>query len=385
MKNQCLHQIINSCCLKFLLYKKVLLRKQLILPITILAIFSLMMTAFIPSQQGPQPVNWPSPRDYVAFAYDEESNKIILYGGMVSLNPLQVNNETWAYDVGENTWTLMKPSTKPPRLAAATMAYDSDSDRVILYGGCTGGTGIFNDTWAYDYDTDTWTKMSPGPKWHGGARMVYDEKSDRMILFGGIKFSTWYFYEDTWAYDYNSDTWEEMDPQEYPQVRNYQAMTYDSKADRVLVSGTYGVNGIPDSTYNMWAYDLEEDTWVDKTLIGGKPFSPIYAAMAYDTESDRSILFGGVVTDMVTATGYDETWAYNYNDNTWINMDPETNPGFLSKHHMVYVPSEDKVYLFGGLLCPDSEPSEPCQLSNELWTYDYNENTWDKIEIEPVN
>ncbi|HEY9122390.1 MAG TPA: kelch repeat-containing protein [Brevefilum sp.] len=381
MKNQKISQIVNSCCLKFILLKKVLLRKQLILPIIILSISSLMMTAFSPSKQGPQqPADWPSPRDYVAFAYDSGSNQIILFGGMVSLNPLQVNNETWAYDVVEETWTLMKPSTKPPRLAAATMAYDSESDRVILYGGCGGGRGIFNDTWAYDYEANTWTKMSPGPKWHGGGRMVYDEGSDRMVLFGGIKFSTWSFYEDTWAYDYNSDSWVEMHPAIHPQVRNYQAMTYDSKEDLVLVSGTYGVDGMPDSTYNMWAYDLEVDSWEDKTSGDEERLSLMYSTMAYDAESERSILFGGVATDMVTEIGYDETWAYDYTDNTWEKMEPETNPGFLSRHFMVYVPSTDKMYLFGGLLCPESEP---CQLSNELWTYDYDEDIWKNIG--PVN
>jgi len=380
MKNQKITHIVNSCCLKFPPLKEVLLHKRLILPMGILVVFSLMMTAFIPSKQGPQPADWPSPRDYVAFAYDEDSNQIILFGGMVSLSPLLVNDETWAYDVGENTWTLMKPSTKPPKMAAATMAYDSQSDRVILYGGCGAGRGIFNDTWAYDYETDTWTKMSPGPKWHGGARMVYDEGSDRMVLFGGIKFSTWTFYQDTWAYDYNTDTWEEMHPEEYPQVRNYQAMTYDSKEDLVLVSGTYGVDGMPDSTYNMWAYDLETDNWEDLTPVDEERISLIYSAMAYDAESDRSILFGGVETDMATETGYDETWAYDYSTNTWENMEPTVNPGYLSRHFMVYVPIEDKMYLFGGILCPESEP---CQLSNELWTYDYNGNTWENLSEDP--
>jgi len=221
--------------------------------------------------------------------------------------------------------------------------------------------------------------MSPGPKWHGGGRMVYDEGSDRMVLFGGIKFSTWFFYQDTWAYDYNTDTWEEMHPEIYPQVRNYQAMTYDSHADRVLVSGTYGVNGMPVSTYNMWAYDYEADTWIDKPLANEERLSLMYSTMAYDAESNRSILFGGVETDIVTETGDDVTWAYDYTENTWEKMEPETNPGFLSRHYMVYVPSTDKVYLFGGLLCPVSEPSEPCQLSNELWTYDYDEDIWEKI------
>lgn len=63
---------------------------------------------------------------------------------------------------------------------------------------------------------------------------------------------------------------------------------------------------------------------------------------------------------------------------SWQEMEPEVNPGKLAKHFMVYVSTEDKVYLFGGDLCTDV-----CQLSNELWTYDYNNNKWEQIIPEP--
>jgi N-acetylneuraminic acid mutarotase len=98
--------------------------------------------------------------------------------------------------------------------------------------------------------------------------------------------------------------------------------------------------------------------------------------MAYDAESERSILFGGM--DFMAGIVYDKTWAYDSDEDSWQEMDPVVNPGNLAKHFMVYVSSKDKVYLFGGDLCTDV-----CQLSNELWTYDYNTNTWEKIIPEP--
>jgi hypothetical protein len=47
-------------------------------------------------------------------------------------------------------------------MAAATMAYDSESDRVILFGGCLGQT-VWNETWAYDYNDNKWEKISGDP------------------------------------------------------------------------------------------------------------------------------------------------------------------------------------------------------------------------------
>jgi hypothetical protein len=50
---------------------------------------------------------------------------------------------------------------------------------------------------------NTWTNMNPST--HPGARshhaMAYDSQSDRVILFGGYSGRKYYYYSDTWAYD----------------------------------------------------------------------------------------------------------------------------------------------------------------------------------------
>ncbi len=116
------------------------------------------------------------------------------------------------------------------------LAYDAESDRVILFGGANEVAWGLNDTWAYDYNTNTWTEKSPGPAKHLGARIAYDAESDRIILFGGYNLAG-ILFNDTWAYDFNLDTWTEMKPSISPPGRNYQAMTYDAKSDRVLTWG----------------------------------------------------------------------------------------------------------------------------------------------------
>src|SRR5256885_11016718 len=73
-------------------------------------------------------------------------------------------NDTWAYDFNTNRWTNLLGST-PTARAAHAMAYGSRSDRVILFGGLSfagNTTTVFNDTWAYDFNTNTWTNLNPG-------------------------------------------------------------------------------------------------------------------------------------------------------------------------------------------------------------------------------
>jgi hypothetical protein len=314
----------------------------------------------------------PSPRTYVSFAYDSESNQIILFGGNDKLfDNYALNNETWAYDVTANKWTLMKPSNAPPVMAAATMAYDPESDRIIMFGGAAPGVRFINDTWAYDYNTNTWTQMSNGPRDHLGGRMVYDAESDKMILFGGLIMGTFMCQDDTWAYDYNTDTWTDMEPSIHPPARNYQAIIYDVNSDRVLMWGGSPEEELPDK-YSMWSYDFNTNTWQELgAWTESYPLDRLYSCMAYDTESEQAILFGG--NSINNDSG---TWAYDNATQTWLKMNPEVEPGpgKVSKHHMVYVPSIDRVILFGGDICV-----KLCELSNQMWSYDFNSNTWENI------
>lgn len=71
-------------------------------------------------------------------AYDKESDRVILFGGQTGDNlrdPRSYNGETWAYDVEANKWTEMKPASGPRGRSAAELTYDAESDRVIMFGG----------------------------------------------------------------------------------------------------------------------------------------------------------------------------------------------------------------------------------------------------------
>ena len=322
-----------------------------------------------------QPGIYPVARGYVSMAYDEESDRVIMFGGQTGNPgfPDNSNGATWTYDVSANQWTQMEPPSGPTRRGANALAYDTESDRIILFGGAdyTWLHGPKDDTWAYDYNTNTWTELAKGPADHLGPRMAYDAESDRIILFGGYDMSGSVF-TDTWAYDFNSDTWTEMKPSTNPPGRNFQAMAYDATADRVLMWGGFNLNSKP-----VWSYDFNTDTWEAITHEDGPlPELRDYPVMVYDVESDRTILFGG---ETKSAQGGDDTWAYDYNTNTWTEMEPITNPGKLSRHALVYSTAADRIILFGGYKIG----SPKFEYSAETWSYDLNSNTWTNVTPQP--
>src|SRR5437667_301225 len=308
------------------------------------------------------PVARPSLRSEPAMTYDTQADRVILFGGCDQSGGFWPN-DTWAYDFSTNTWTNMAPVVSPPGRSSPAMAYDSTSGRVILFSGWNFGTP--NDTWAYDFNVNNWTRMdspaTPSPRiFHA---MTYDAQSDRVILFGGE--DTTAVLGDTWAYDFNSNGWTNADPPTRPVRRVYHAMAYDSESDRVIL---FGGSGNGDVFNDTWAYDFNLNTWTDMDPAVRPP--PRYEhAMAYDLQSDRVILFSGYG---LNGNYFDDTWAYDFNANKWTDMDPLGKPHGRYNHAMAYDSASDRVILFGGY---DSGSN-----FNDTWAYDFNTNAWTDLD-----
>jgi N-acetylneuraminic acid mutarotase len=294
-------------------------------------------------------------------AYDIESDKAILFGGSASE---EVDNlkDTWAYDYATNTWAEMSPPDSPGDRAGSTMAYNSKADRIILFGGINTNDVFLDDTWAYDYNTDTWQEMTPpGSPKRAGHAMAYDTESDRVIMFGGgVDF---FDVEGTWAYDYNDNIWTEMSPEISPPKDHGHQMAYDSESDRVILWGTLAVFN---EDYSVWAYDYNTDTWEEIKPKNGHPKLLAEGAMAYASSAERIILHHSV-----------DLWAYDYNANAWTELKPEKPiPYLLYRHAMVYNANADRIIAFGGETLLGDE------LGSQTWVYDPQANTW--TDMTPV-
>lgn len=322
------------------------------------------------------PVAAPTGRGYHAMTYDSESRRVILYGGSTG-NPLVQGNisfETWSFDPLTHAWKLMSPAVKPGGGTPVEMTYDSQADRSILIVGADPATPNFFDfqelqTWAYDFNTDVWTRLANAPLGGNlGPRIVYDSESDKVILFGGATLlGDFKLFNETWVYDYKADTWTQMKPPTSPMAMNYHAMAYDPKADKVLLWG--GDDSSMDNTSVMkktfmWTYDYNENTW-NELSMENKPASSYYNTIVYDDKKDLFVIFGGL------DSGNDETWTFDLNSNTWQQMNPSKNPGKLSRYGMVYSPDVDKVILFGGQIA-----GAQFSYSAITWFYDLSTNTW---------
>jgi hypothetical protein len=209
------------------------------------------------------------------------------------------------------------------------------------------------DTWSFDANSRTWEERAAGPAGGFDQQLAYDSESDKVVYFAGVLlkldapmlFSALRQGEKlggTWTYDWNTDTWTEMEPSPSPSPRYGAAMAYHPKADRVIMfGGVFDYRSEEDR--HVWAYDLNTNTWEQMGSAEGVPLEGF--KMAYDAESNLMVLYGGGNFH----SGGNQTWVYRFEEDSWTNMSPEHIPGKIAWHAMTYVDEIDRVFLFGGM------------------------------------
>ena len=275
-----------------------------------------------------------------SLAYDAESDVIIQYGGIRKDHV--GSNQTWIFDYNEIKWFNVNPLTCPDYRNGHRLVYDSESDVIVLFGGSShpdfNPYGIrvnYSDTWTYDYNSNSWTNMKPAiiPPWRHSQCMAYDSESDKTIVFGGVNLSEELFtteerpyLADTWAYDYNTKMWENLTTSVGPEARVGSSMVYDSESDRCILFGGY--HHMYEDKYGdeTWAYDYNTNTWEQMDLEGTSPWKYV-PNLAYDSNSDRVVMFGGLKEKSFYEVT-DETWTYDYNSDTWELMEKINGTSF---------------------------------------------------------
>lgn len=273
------------------------------------------------------PTAGPPARGYHPMSTLGEGRGVLLFGGSTAPPP---EGGTWLFDTwsfsASNGW---RASTATPPGLGGNLAFDSQSDRVISLANV--GRDQFDkaaQTWAYDPAADAWLQMTPASIPGSGGEMAYDRESDRVLLFA----------EETWAYDFDANTWAQR--QSRPRPSGWFRVTYDSQSDRVILFGGEGRN-------DTWAYDDDTDTWTELTPEVSPP-ARHYHAMEYEPTTDRVILFGGVHGPFLAEVPFDDTWAYDYESNTWTELKPATAPSARGWHAMAYSALDRTIVLFGG-------------------------------------
>jgi hypothetical protein len=271
--------------------------------------------------------------------------------------------------------SLAADSPRPTERFGAVMVYDEAKKRLILFGGSEWDESptFYDDTWTYNYSSNTWVELNPAvrppSRFNPGIAYIADRQA--ILIFGGYRTPDRNL-NDTWLFDVNTDTWRELEPSNSPAPRSNVGMTYDAKNRRVILFGGSSNSEYP--TSDTWTYDFESNSWTEMHPAAS-PKPQYGVGMVYDSLNERILLFEGhcVTRDESgrVRDGYDgDLYTYDYANDTWRIIECSTPPGRYW-YSTAYDTDLGRMIMFGGIRWIGGYGN----MYNETWVYDSETNT----------
>ncbi len=310
----------------------------------------------------------PAARSLHAMAYDESRDRAVLYGGIAELATCASSpcyaDDTWLWtgDAWVEACTGAACAVTPGPLANHAMAYDGARDRVVLFGGHDGSLPA-GDTW--EWDGSDWSlacEVGSGsdpcgqePARRQDLALAYDSNRDVTVLFGGFGVgncdgSGSQTCDGTWEWGMwgagicangsAGPCWRDVSPGAGPPKRSNHGMAYDARRQRVVLFG--GIDGLT-KLDDTWLWD--GTTWTQACTTAPcnttRPTARRVPAMAWDAQRERVVLFGGNDTR--------ELWEWD--GSRWTQMTPtHVTPSALGSTAMISRAGRGELMLFGGSL-----------------------------------
>jgi hypothetical protein len=366
----------------------------------------------------------PSPRSFARMAYDTKNHLGVLFGGHGQEDKATAlthdSNETWLWTGVD--WLQQFPATSPAKRSAHTMVYDRNNERVLLFAGLqepaeVGNLQIlFNDLWAWQ--GNNWTELEgsgTGPSKRAFPGMAWDSDRNVLVVYGGQEFQplkpkektpvlgpiydTWEYANGTWTqktsgepkvvkpllvydainkqvvmmgsdatdakpamYRYSNGAWTRLTPAKMPTCANEGAFMVQNNG-RYLFLGGLCVTGTP-ATQEVFEFDGTTWNAVTTNSVVGRGLGH---AFAYDTFRDRVVLYGGQTLAGPAPLPY-TTVLTGYR--SWLAPERELTPTARSWVVFDTDPLAHGLVLFGGLneVGGTFYNADSWQYSNGEWT-----------------
>ena len=259
----------------------------------------------------------PSNRTSPGMVYDPTKERVLFFGG---LSHNEYFNDTWELDLDTYEWNKIETEISPPILAEAEMVFDDFNQEIILFGGHV-PTGYFDETWIFNITDDTWTKLnlSTHPSSRYGHRMVYSYSKEAVVLFGGHAFNTSdTVNNDMWIYNCSSRLWIEMVIDSPPPIRYWHDIAYDEVNEKIVLFGGRINWYTMDCRNDTWEFDEETNQWVE-IETEQSPEARMWFSMVYNEKEGNIILFGGNQDPNTKIFG--DLWEYNTERSQWKQID----------------------------------------------------------------
>jgi hypothetical protein len=276
---------------------------------------------------------------YSGMAYDSDHNKLLVFGGG---HCDYSGNEVWSFDIAGGTWTrLYAPDPDPPSLCPD--GFDAKYPGAVFN---PAGEPLADarPLTRHTYDTVEWLGTShelfvTGQYTPGSA--------SGLACFSGTICYCWGDCNDTWTFSPTTGKWTYRNVARAPQPSGIAAAAYDPVTRKMFVM----------DRSSIWTYDVSGDSWIRLSPSGGSPTQSIELCAEYDSRRHCIYRFGG------ESPTTNELWKYDISANSWSLLSPSgTAPPVAGGWGLAYDSVNDVLVAFRGSL--------------GTWIYNPSANSW---------
>ena len=353
----------------------------------------------------------PTKRSEVNAIADPVTGDVMIFGGndgpiVNQRASAKFLKDTWVFTRGIG-WTEVV-GDGPSKRGRYVAGLDPDQGRGLIFsgrfrkGGETGDYTLPDDLWAFDFTTRTWSELDDGsgegPAGRYYAAGAWDPGAQRLWSWGGAVNIDPLVIEPTdelWSWS-DEEGWRPHDTTgDGPSTRIFFGDTWDSQRNRLIVFGGQ-VGDFSSLAYqDLYALDLDDLSW--ERLHDGEsskaPSTRMHAALEYDAERDRYLLFGGH-TDLGDAN---DLWAFDPGSLTWeklqrgdkftgerlgcVDNPSEVPADYVDqdltsperRHRGMHAILDDQLWLFGGMHAECSDHLD------DTWRLDLETGVWSEV------
>jgi hypothetical protein len=337
-----------------------------------------------------RPIDLPSPRGEQGGVWDDARDRFVFFGGDEGvpedcMSQTEFTGETWAFHADCDNFEKLE-GNPPKRRGRFAVALDEARARMLIHGGRfrdgTSGTyELFDDLWAFDLATDSWTELDApgGPSERTNHEMVV--VGDTLWLYGGNASDDGLSFDplgDLWSLDLTTLTWTEVDAPGGPAARLFHNVATDGDLIFVYAGGDEDAFTGP-FFRDLWAFDPSNSEWTELSDGNDGPEARIWAALKWDAVAEKLVMFAG--HDDQALGNHNELWTFDVGTGAWDavregdTLDAGSNGfcDFPADFTHVDLESPERRNAFASAMTPAGElwvfgGKTDCGIINDVWS-----------------
>lgn len=236
------------------------------------------------------------PRFCACGIHDENRGELLLVGGRD--DRFLDEQSTVLVNLVSNEKTIIDHNGSALRPVGCQAFFSKAADRGYIFGGLASGVGFSGDTYRYDPEARTITKLeisSPAARYDAGIMELADGST---VLAGGMGMTAAgapEFFSDVWRFDPVSESWSEIPTTSdtVPQGRRYAWVAMAPDASRFLYGfGSDSPRG-ESVLGDLWSFDMNTGAWSELDVEGELPAARGFTYRLAGPADSAGILVGG--------------------------------------------------------------------------------------------